>query len=352
MSAVNYAAQPSALALPPAIFLMGPTASGKTDLALKLCQHLPCDIISVDSAMIYRGMDIGTAKPSAAELAHAPHRLIDICDPADTYSAADFRRDALVEMAKITAAGRIPLLVGGTMMYFKALLHGLSDLPSANPQLRDELEHQAQEHGWGALHEELAAKDPVAAGLIHPNNRQRLIRALEVLRLTGYPISSFWQALPPDATHNAGQVLAANENYTYFTRWQADAASGLPYTVIQLVVAPQQRQVLHERIHQRFLNMLNAGFLDEVKGLMARGDLSPALPSMRCVGYRQAWDHLSGQCDYTTFVDKGVAATRQLAKRQLTWLRKWPDAHWLDSENQDIVADALKNTGLHTTLNT
>jgi tRNA dimethylallyltransferase len=352
MNAVGFADQSAAAALPPVIFIMGPTASGKTDLALQLCQHLPCDIISVDSAMIYRGMDIGTAKPSAAELALAPHRLIDICDAADSYSAADFRRDALIEMAEITAAGRIPLLVGGTMMYFKALLHGMSDLPSANPQVREQLVQQAQVQGWEALHRELAAADPVAARLIHPNNRQRLIRALEVQRLTGQPISSFWQA-PPAATANVADASAAdNENYTYFTGWQADAGSSLPYTITQLVVAPQQRQILHDRINQRFLTMLDAGLLSEVEGLMARGDLDPSMPSMRCVGYRQAWEHLSGQCDHTAFVDKGVAATRQLAKRQLTWLRKWPDALWLGSDNKDIVADALKKAGLNTTLNT
>jgi tRNA dimethylallyltransferase len=345
MNAVGFADQPAA-ALPPAIFIMGPTASGKTDLAFQLCQHLPCDIISVDSAMIYRGMDIGTAKPSAAELVLAPHRLIDICDPADTYSAADFCRDALIEMAEITAAGRIPLLVGGTMMYFKALLHGMSDLPSANPQVREQLVQQAQLQGWGVLHQELAAVDPVAARLIHPNNRQRLIRALEVQRLTGQPISSLWQA-PPAANASA----ADDENYTYFTGWQADAGFSLPYTVSQLIVAPQQRQILHDRIYQRFLAMLDVGLLSEVEGLMARGDLDPSMPSMRCVGYRQAWEYLTGQCDRTVFVDKGVAATRQLAKRQLTWLRKWPDALWLGSDSKDIVADALKKSGFDTTFN-
>ena len=349
MNAVGSADQPAAVASPPAIFIMGPTASGKTDLAFQLCQRLPCDIISVDSAMIYRGMDIGTAKPSAAELMLAPHRLIDICDPADTYSAADFRRDALVKMAEITAAGRIPLLVGGTMMYFKALLHGMADLPSANPQVREQLVQQAQSQGWAALHLELAAADPVAARLIHPNNRQRLIRALEVQRLTGLPISSFWQA-PRAATANTANARAADdENYTYFTGWQADAGFSLPYTIKQFIVAPQQRQILHDRIHQRFLAMLNSGFLSEVEGLMARGDLDPSMPSMRCVGYRQAWEYLIGQCDHTVFVDRGVAATRQLAKRQLTWLRKWPDALWLGSDSKDIVAEALKKAGLSTT---
>ena len=334
--------------LPPAIFLMGPTASGKTDLAMALCDRLPCEIISVDSAMIYRGMDIGTAKPSAEELARAPHRLIDLCDPADTYSAAGFRRDALAEMADITRRGRIPLLVGGTMMYFKALLHGMSGLPSASPELRRQIEQEAESLGWQHLHDELSAKDPVAAELIHPNNRQRLMRAIEVIRLTGRPISELWQA---ESGTSAQQHRSGIEDYTYFTSWQADESAGLPYTVFQFALAPAERSVLHSRIQKRFLAMLEAGFLDEVRALMARGDLSPDLPSMRCVGYRQAWDYLSGNEDYDSFVAKGVAATRQLAKRQLTWLRKWRDVHWLDSADPQVVLDTLKKSGLHTTFN-
>lgn len=334
--------------LPPAIFLMGPTASGKTDLAMTLCRRLPCDIVSVDSAMIYRGMDIGTAKPTAEELAVAPHRLIDICDPAETYSAADFRSDALAEMARITQSGRVPLLVGGTMMYFKALLHGMSGLPSADPVLRQTLEQEARERGWEALHQELEAKDPVAARLIHPNNRQRLIRALEVLRLTHKPISSFWRARPvlPEGKEQEGV-----EDYTYFTQWQADEATSLPYTVTQFAMVPPERQVLHERIRLRFMRMLEAGFLDEVQALMNRDDLHPELPSMRCVGYRQAWGYLAGEYGYDTFVSKGVAATRQLAKRQLTWLRKWSDVTWLNSDDELIVESALKNFRLRTTFN-
>jgi tRNA dimethylallyltransferase len=329
---------------------MGPTASGKTDLAMALCEHLPCEIISVDSAMIYRGMDIGTAKPSAEELARAPHRLIDICDPAETYSAADFRRDALAAMADITAAGRIPLLVGGTMMYFKALLHGMSGLPAASPELRRLLEKEAGDLGWDALHRELQARDPIAAERIHPNNRQRLLRALEVLRLTGRPISEFWRA--DEASSEAKPVSGHGsdiEDYTYFTRWQADETPSLPYTVVQLALMPPERRVLHERIRLRFLKMLEAGFLDEVRALMLREDLSPDLPSMRCVGYRQAWSYLSGEDDYDTFVSKGVAATRQLAKRQLTWLRKWSDVDWLDSEDKLIAEAALKKIKLRTT---
>ncbi|WP_138439260.1 tRNA (adenosine(37)-N6)-dimethylallyltransferase MiaA [Marinobacter alexandrii] len=333
---------------PPAIFLMGPTASGKTDLAIELCKRLPCDIISVDSAMIYRGMNIGTAKPSADELAQAPHRLIDICDPADTYSAADFRTDALAEMARITEAGRIPLLVGGTMMYFKALIHGMSGLPAASPELRRALEQEAEQRGWQALHQELQEQDAVAARLIHPNNRQRLLRALEVIRLTGKPISSFWEAESRSSPQKQGGAV---EDYTYFTQWQADEGGSLPYTVAQLAVAPSERRTLHERIHQRFLSMLDAGFLDEVRALMNRGDLHPDLPSMRCVGYRQAWAYLSGEDEYDAFVSKGVAATRQLAKRQLTWLRKWSDVDWLQSEEKDITGAALKKIILRTTFN-
>jgi len=334
--------------LPPAIFLMGPTASGKTDMAMALCEHLPCEIVSVDSAMIYRGMDIGTAKPTPDELAKAPHRLIDICDPADTYSAADFVRDALAEMAEITERGRIPLLVGGTMMYFKALLNGMSNLPSADPELRAQIEKEAEAQGWQALYDELLAKDPVAAEIIHPNNRQRLMRAIEVIRLTGQPISESWQA---SSEASDAQKSPDIKDYTYFTKWQADESADLPYTVFQFALAPTDRKVLHERIRTRFMAMQDAGFLDEVRQLMGRGDLNPELPSMRCVGYRQAWEYLSGDCDHETYLNKGMAATRQLAKRQITWLRKWPDVQWLDSNNLQMVLETLKKSGLHTTFN-
>jgi tRNA dimethylallyltransferase len=334
--------------LPPAIFLMGPTASGKTDLALELCRRLPCDIVSVDSAMIYRGMDIGTAKPSPEELAAAPHRLIDICDPAETYSAADFRRDALAEMAAIRDRGRIPLLVGGTMMYFKALLHGMSALPAADSELRRALEKQADEHGWGALYAELEEEDPVAARLIHPNNRQRLLRAVEVIRLTGQPISRLWERSAEGGPVTDSPERA--EDYTYITRWQADESPSLPYTVVQLAVSPSERQMLHDRIYRRFQAMLNAGFLNEVRTLMARGDLHSDLSSMRCVGYRQAWAHLVGEYSEQKLVEKGVAATRQLAKRQLTWLRKWSELDWLDSDDPQKVDLTLKIIGSRTTL--
>lgn len=332
--------------LPPAIFLMGPTASGKTDLAMALCERLPCDLISVDSAMIYRGMDIGTAKPAPEELARVPHRLIDICDPTERYSAADFRRDALVEMDRIRAVGRIPLLVGGTMMYFKALLHGLSDLPSADARVREQLLREAQANGWGALHEQLQALDPRAARLIHPNNRQRLVRALEVIRLSGRAISELWRE-QGQAETNAEHI----EDYPYFTRWQADERSALPYTVVQLAIAPAERSELHARIRTRFFQMLSQGFVDEVMRLRDRGDLTPDMPSMRCVGYRQAWAHLEGQIDRTGLIEQGTAATRQLAKRQLTWLRKWADVHWLETDSGQKVADALKIIEVRTTLN-
>ncbi|MDF2180402.1 tRNA (adenosine(37)-N6)-dimethylallyltransferase MiaA [Aliiglaciecola sp. CAU 1673] len=294
-------------ALPPAIFLMGPTASGKTDLAIRLTQTLPCEIISVDSAMIYRGMDIGTAKPSAEELALAPHRLIDILDPAESYSAADFRADALREMADIRVNGNIPLLVGGTMMYFKVLLEGISPLPSADADIRAEIEQQAEQNGWQTLHDELAAIDPVAANRIHPNDPQRLTRALEVYRLTGQSLTTL--------TEQQGEPL--------------------PYRVSQFAIAPADRAVLHNRIALRFEQMIAQGFEEEVKKLYTRKDLHLNLPSIRCVGYRQMWEHLDGRYDHDEMVYRAIVATRQLAKRQLTWLRSWQSVHWLDTFAED-----------------
>ncbi|EOI2317754.1 MULTISPECIES: tRNA (adenosine(37)-N6)-dimethylallyltransferase MiaA [Proteus] len=290
---------------PKAIFLMGPTASGKTALAIALRQKLPVDLISVDSALIYRGMDIGTAKPDETEQSLAPHRLIDILDPALPYSAADFRKDALKAMEEITAAGRIPLLVGGTMLYFKALLEGLSPLPSANPEIRAEIEKKAAEQGWEAIHQELASVDPVAAERIHPNDPQRLSRALEVYLISGKSMT--------ELTQISGEAL--------------------PYDVYQFAIAPKDRNVLHQRIEARFKQMLTCGFEDEVKSLYQRGDLHEDLPSIRCVGYRQMWSYLSGEIDYDEMVYRGICATRQLAKRQITWLRGWHDVHWLDSED-------------------
>ncbi|RPH28514.1 tRNA (adenosine(37)-N6)-dimethylallyltransferase MiaA [Buttiauxella warmboldiae] len=291
--------------LPQAIFLMGPTASGKTALAINLRKTLPVELISVDSALIYQGMDIGSAKPTAKEQAQAPHRLLDILDPAQAYSAADFRRDALAEMAEITAAGRIPLLVGGTMLYFKALLEGLSPLPSADPQVRARIEKQAAEQGWDALHRQLAQVDPVSAARIHPNDPQRLSRALEVFFISGKTLTAL--------TQTSGEAL--------------------PYRVHQFAIAPASRELLHQRIEQRFHQMLASGFEAEVRALFARGDLHTEMPSIRCVGYRQMWSYLAGEISHDEMVYRGICATRQLAKRQMTWLRGWEGVHWLDSEN-------------------
>lgn len=290
--------------LPPAIFIMGPTASGKTALAMSLRQRFPVELISVDSALIYRGMDIGTAKPTAEELAQAPHRLIDIRDPAESYSAADFRADALREMAAITAEGKIPLLVGGTMLYFKALLEGLSPLPAADPEVRAQIEKQAQELGWEALHRQLQQVDPVSAARIHPNDPQRLSRALEVFLISGKTLT--------ELTKISGETL--------------------PYNVQQFAIAPATREQLHQRIALRFEQMMAAGFEAEAKALFERGDLHTDLPSVRCVGYRQMWSYLEGEIGYDEMVYRGICATRQLAKRQMTWLRGWESVHWLDSD--------------------
>ena len=289
---------------PLAIFLMGPTASGKTDLAIQLRQQLPVEVISVDSALIYRGMDIGTAKPSKAELAQAPHRLIDICDPAESYSAANFRTDALREMQEISAQGKIPLLVGGTMLYYKALLEGLSPLPSADEKVRSEIEAKAALIGWGGLHQELSKIDPISAQRINPNDSQRINRALEVFYLTGKTL----------------------------TELTAQKGEALPYDILQFAIAPEQREVLHLRIEQRFHKMIELGFQQEVEKLYRRADLNENLPSIRCVGYRQMWEYLRGDYDHDEMVFRGICATRQLAKRQITWLRGWTSPiQWLDS---------------------
>lgn len=289
---------------PLAIFLMGPTASGKTDLAIQLRQHLPVEVISVDSALIYRGMDIGTAKPSKAELALAPHRLIDICDPAESYSAANFRTDALREMQEISAQSKIPLLVGGTMLYYKALLEGLSPLPSADEKVRSEIEAKAALIGWGGLHQELCKIDPISAQRINPNDSQRINRALEVFYLTGKTL----------------------------TELTAQKGEALPYDILQFAIAPEQREVLHLRIEQRFHKMIELGFQQEVEKLYRRPDLNENLPSIRCVGYRQMWEYLRGDYDHDEMIFRGICATRQLAKRQITWLRGWTSPmQWLDS---------------------
>lgn len=299
---------------PLAILLMGPTAAGKTDLAIQLHERLGCELISVDSAMVYRGMDIGTAKPSAEELARAPHRLIDIRDPADPYSAEDFRQDALREMAAISEAGSIPLLVGGTMMYYKHLTEGVANLPSSDPEVRAEIEALAAEGGLAAVHEALAAVDPASAQRIHVNDPQRLMRALEVQRISGRAMTELWDEQRRET---------------------------FPYRTLSIAVAPMDRALLHARIAERFDAMLAGDFLDEVAALRERADLHPGLPSMKSVGYRQAWEHLDGRYGWEAFRQRGVIATRQLAKRQLTWLRRWPDLHWVDSQSVDPLEEVL-----------
>lgn len=311
--------------LPPAIFLMGPTASGKTDLALELARVLPCELISVDSALVYRGMDIGTAKPSPQVLAEFPHRLVDILDPAQSYSAAEFRADALEAMAQISARGNIPLLVGGTMLYFKALEEGLADMPAADAAVRAELEALAAVEGLAAIHRQLAEVDPESAARIHPNDPQRLIRALEVYRVSGMSMSR----------HREIQRAQKGPSGT-------PGEGVLPYTVARLSIAPAQRHSLHQRIEQRFRKMVEQGFVEEVEFLRGRGDLHPGLPSMRAVGYRQVWDHLDGKLSSEAMLERGIIATRQLAKRQFTWLRSWPDVHWLESWACDNLPRTLK----------
>jgi len=293
----------------PVIFLMGPTASGKTALAVDMVKNLPVDIISVDSAMVYRGMDIGTAKPPAELLQIAPHRLIDICDPTASYSAGSFCSDARNAIAEIHSTGRIPLLVGGTGLYFRSLEQGFSTLPQSDPQIRQQLETEASECGWGKMHERLAAVDPVAAARIHPNDPQRIQRALEVYTLTGKPLSEF---------HREGRSAA------------------LIYPILKLIVAPAERAQLHKDIETRFKAMLNAGLVDEVKALYARPDLSADLPAMRLVGYRQVWEYLQSETTYNEMINKGIVATRQLARRQLTWLRAEQNAHWFESARPEL----------------
>ncbi|MEO9275816.1 tRNA (adenosine(37)-N6)-dimethylallyltransferase MiaA [Marinomonas sp. 5E14-1] len=302
------------MAKPNVVCLMGPTASGKTGLAVELAQHHNYEIISVDSALVYKGMDIGTAKPDAGLLARAPHRLIDIIDPLESYSAADFVSDTVKEVADIVSKGKTPLLVGGTMMYFNALQKGLAEMPTADAQVRAEIEEEAAEKGWPALHEYLQTIDPEAALRIHPNDPQRLQRAIEVYRLTGKTMTQFWA--------------------------EQEAAS-MPFEMINMAVMPKERSILHQRIEQRFDEMMAQGFLAEVEGFYCRGDLSIDMPSMRCVGYRQLWQHLDGMDSLDDAIFKGVVASRQLAKRQLTWLRGWEDLMIFDSLSKDLVSEAL-----------
>jgi tRNA dimethylallyltransferase len=311
---------------PKAIFLMGPTASGKTELAIRLCEQHNCEIISVDSALIYKGFDIGSAKPSIAEQKRAPHFLIDILDPSVSYSAADFRKDALELMQEITARGKTPLLVGGTMLYFKALLDGLSPLPKADPEIRKEIEDQADELGWQWLHDQLAEVDPVSAKRIHPNDPQRLSRALEVYRISGKSMTHLTQIVDND----------------------------LPFDIVQFAIYPDERAQLHQRIEMRYKQMLEFGFEQEVRALYQRGDLHVDMPSIRCVGYRQMWDYIEGNLDYDEMVYRGIVATRQLAKRQMTWLRGWDKLHRLNTpmgknaeqtlaQNITLVTNSLTN---------
>jgi tRNA dimethylallyltransferase len=282
---------------PLAVAIMGPTASGKTAAALAIAQQVPCEIISVDSALVYRGMDIGTAKPSREELAAVPHHLIDIIDPLESYSVAQFRTDTLRLVGEISARGKVPLLVGGTMLYYKGLAEGLDDLPGADAALRAQLDEEAARIGWPAMHARLAHVDPDSAARLKPNDAQRIQRALEIHALSGKPMS---------------ELLAQREK------------EELPFDLAWFALEPSDRAWLHERIARRFDLMLAAGFLDEVKALRARGDLHLGLPSIRCVGYRQAWEYLDGSIDYNAMRDTGIIATRQLCKRQLTWLRAMP----------------------------
>jgi tRNA dimethylallyltransferase len=294
---------------------MGPTASGKTDLAMKLYDQLPCEIVSVDSAMIYRGMDIGTAKPDAELLERYPHRLIDIRGPDEAYSAAEFRCDALAQIEEIRSAGKIPLLTGGTMLYFHALKNGLASLPKADPIVRERILQQAEERGWAAIHRRLSEVDPESAARLNPNDSQRLQRALEVYEISGRTMTELWaeqEAQKPD------------------------------FSIVPMAVMPQERSELHARIAQRFDIMLEQGFVDEVKTLWDRGDLNLQMPSMRCVGYRQVWEYFAGTWDYETMKFKGIVATRQLAKRQVTWLRSWENLAWMDTHDPKLLSNALK----------
>lgn len=294
----------------PVVLLMGPTAAGKTDLALELAARWPVDLISVDSALIYRGMDIGTGKPTPEQLRQAPHALVDILDPRESYSAGQFVRDAVRLIEHSHARQRVPVLVGGTMLYFRALLRGIADMPAADPSFRQQLDLRAREIGWPALHAELASRDPVVAQRIGLNDAQRIQRALEVIAITGRAMSEV----------------------------QAQARSPLPAAnFVCLGLSPQERDQLYARIEARFRNMMDAGFLDEVRGLYERGDLHPELPAMRSVGYRQLWAHLAGEYSLSQAVEQGILATRHLARRQLIWMRAEPQLDWLDASSADVL---------------
>jgi len=289
---------------------MGPTATGKTDIAAELFKRLPIELISVDSALVYRGMDIGTAKPSREFLNNVPHRLIDICEPDETYSAARFRDDAMLAIDEIHSNNRFPLLVGGTGLYFRALESGISDLPDADAEVRQRLESEANEIGWQAMHDRLAEIDPVSADRIHPNDPQRIQRALEIYEISGRSMTDHYD--------------------------DGDASS-FPFELIKIILNPGDRSKLHERIEHRFIKMLDEGLVDEVRAFHANDQFSGSLPAMRMVGYRQVWNYLDGETDYEGMVEKGIIATRQLAKRQMTWLRKEENGIWLDSDESGLV---------------
>jgi tRNA dimethylallyltransferase len=302
------------------IYLMGPTASGKTELAIELAHCLPCDIVSVDSAMVYREMDIGTAKPTPEQLKITPHRLIDICDPIDPYSVGQFVADASREIDSIQAQQRIPLLVGGTMLYFRTLQKGITDLPCADPAVRHRLEEEAKQIGLDAMHARLASIDPAAASRIDPHDGQRIQRALEVYDITGKPLSVHW-AEDKENQSKKGLDLTAR------------------YRIINIAVAPFDRKEIHARISLRFEQMLQKGFVEEVETLMKRGNLNPDLPSLRAVGYRQVWNYLQNKLTFDEMSQQAIIATRQLAKRQLTWLRSWPTLQWFDSQSPTVLQD-------------
>lgn len=304
----------------PAICLLGPTASGKTSLAIEIVQRLPCEIINVDSAQVYREMNIGTGKPDARTLLRAPHRLIDILDPVQAYSVSQFRDDALREMASMRDSGRIPLLVGGTMLYFKALRDGLACMPAADQGVRAQILQLAEAQGWAAVHERLRSVDPESAARIHPNDPQRLQRALEVFMISGKSMTAFHQ----DESVGSG-------------------SHDIPFDLHFFAIQPGLRSVLHEKIAARFHQMINDGFVEEVERLYRRGDLNLTMPSMRAVGYRQVWQHIAGELSFDAMLERGIIATRQLAKRQVTWMRSWDELRNFDSENPETLDLILKS---------
>ncbi len=324
---------------PEALAITGPTASGKTGLALAIAEHLQehggAEIISVDSALVFKGMDIGTAKPSASELASVPHHLIDIRDPLNAYSAAEFTHDALACILEIRSRGKMPILVGGTMLYFKALMEGLNDMPGADPLIRAVIQTEAETLGWPAMHALLSQVDPLTAARLAPADSQRISRALEVFRISGKALSSFHQInlAPTDPS-------ALTPAHSNALQWP---------DVPLLSLEPKDRSWLHKRIEERFDDMLSHGFLDEVKVLRARGDLTPDLPAMRCVGYRQAWEALEGTLPMSELRDRGVFATRQLAKRQITWLRSMPQRTALEADGAGVLKQALQWVDKHMT---